>query len=296
MRIQLHPTENRIFIELEGSHWGEVAPLPGRSRESYKQALTELHTLEKIEWSQDNCLDQLDQLTLLPSVEFALESALLSWTDPLELQPIRMSALLMGSPDEIRLAATLRHQEGHVSAKLKVSQLSFTQANTLIEELSDFSLRIDVNRAWKKEESLQFFSQFPLDRFEFVEEPFSNPHDLIHFTHPLGVDESFPQDLSLEKLETLPTLKTLVYKPTLQGGLLHARPLYAWAQERGIDFVLSSSFETPLGLKAIALLAQRLGVTSSLGLGTLYHCDTTNALPLSETHSFLKSWHPILRA
>jgi O-succinylbenzoate synthase len=287
MRIQLHPAEDRIFVEVEGSHFGEVAPLPGRSRESYKQALEELHTLKQIEWSQENCLDQLDQLTLLPSVEFGLESALLSWVDPLELQPIRMSALFKGPPEEIRLAATLRRQEGYSSAKLKVSQLSFSQAKTLIEELSDFSLRIDVNRAWEKEESLQFFSQFPLDRFEFVEEPFSNPHDLIHFTHPLGVDESFPHDLSLEDLEALPTLKTLVYKPTLQGGLLHARPLYAWAKERGIDVVLSSSFETPLGLRAIAVLAQRLGITTSLGLGTLHHYDSTSALPPAQNGSSL---------
>lgn len=177
----------------------------------------------------------------------------------------------MGSPAEIFEQAALRHKEGYTSAKLKVCNLSFEEASQIIHQLKDlFRLRIDVNRAWKTEESLRFFAQFPLDTFDYVEEPFQNPNDLAQFPHPLAIDESFPQDLSLQQLESLPTLKALIYKPTIQGGLLGALSLNEWANKRGIALVLSSSFESDLGLAHVASIAKRLALVAPVGIGT-YH-------------------------
>lgn len=255
--------------------WGDIAPLPKWSLETLNDAIEQFKqkqkTLTEINWQKKTILEQITHLDLLPSVSFALESALLSMLDPLPSHRVPVSALLMGSPEEILANAKIRQEEGYSSAKLKVGHLKFTEASRLIHQLKDtFSLRIDVNRAWTTKEALHFFSEFPLDTFDYVEEPFQNPHELALFPHPLAIDESFPKDLSLAELELLPTLKALIYKPTLQGGLANCLHLQEWTQRKNIQLVLSSSFESDLGLAHIVSMAHRLTLSSPIGIGT-YH-------------------------
>lgn len=258
--------------------WGEIAPLPKWSSETLEEALKQLKRKKEriinIEWTADTLFKELFLLELLPSVLFGFESALLSLLAPLPAYSVPTSALLMGSPDDILQQATERQREGFTSAKLKVSHLSFEQAERLIDQLKDtFRLRIDVNRAWSTSDSFQFFSQFPLDTFDYVEEPFQNPHELAQFQHPLAIDESFPQDLSLEQLALLPTLKALIYKPTIQGGMVGCLSLYDWATRRNVSLVLSSSFESDLGLASIASIAHRLSLTAPIGIGTYHYLN-----------------------
>lgn len=260
--------------------WGEVAPLPKWSNETLEEALQQLNqkrqAIMNVDWTALNCLQEIEKLNLFPSVSFGLESALLSILTPICECIVSTSALFMGSPQEIMQQAELRHHEGYTSAKLKVSNLSFEEATQIIHQLKHrFRLRIDVNRAWKTTESLRFFEQFPFNAFDYVEEPFQNPQDLTIFPHPLAVDESFPQDLCFEQLQSLPTLKALIYKPTIQGGLLGCLPLLAWTRQRGIELVLSSSFESDLGLACIASIAYRLSLLSPVGIGTYHYLNST---------------------
>jgi len=253
--------------------WGDIAPLPKWSKETLEEATHQFHDqiekLTTIDWNPENCSAEISKLELLPSVSFAIESAILSLIAPLGAYEVQKSALFMGSPEEILKQAQFRKNEGHVSAKLKVSHLSFKEAAALILQLKDqFFLRIDVNRAWSTEESLRFFSQFPLTTFDYVEEPFQNPKDLAQFLHPLAIDESFPSDLSLEELEALPKLKALIYKPTIQGGISSCKPLYEWTKHRGVSLVMSSSFESDIGIACVASMAHRLGLKAPVGMGT----------------------------
>lgn len=294
MKIQtfsLHPYEISLtngqmrqgtlinITDQEGnSGWGEVAPLPKWSHETLDDSMQQLNQKQqeimKVDWTVHNYLQEIGKLNLLPSVSFGLESALLSILNPIFGHTVSTSALLMGSSQEIMQQAAIRYREGYTSAKLKVSNLNFEEVIQIIYQLKDkFRLRIDVNRAWKTSESLRFFEQFPLDTFDYVEEPFQDPNDLLVFPHPLAVDESFPQDLSLDQLESLPTLKALIYKPTIQGGLLSCLPLLEWANKRGIELVLSSSFESDLGLAYIASTAYRLSLLSPIGIGTYYYLN-----------------------
>lgn len=239
---------------------GEIAPLPGRSKESLAEAKEQL-------------LNPLKFESLFPSVAFGIESAFIDAFGEKEETPMpRLSALLMGTPDEIRSQAQAIPRKGRPSVKLKVGNLSFEEVFQLIEELKEiFFLRIDVNRAWKIEDSLRFFAQFPRDAFDYIEEPCTDPRQLHRFSHPFAIDESFPEILSLEEIAALPACKALIYKPTLQGGIVHAAPLQKWAKEQGIDFVLSCCFESEIGLAAIARMGQILNVTAPMGLG-LHTC------------------------
>jgi len=209
-----------------------------------------------------------------PSVAFAMESLEKGCCAGTQ---VPVSALLMGTPSEIMKQAYLRKKEGFVSAKLKVGHLGVAEARSLICQLKEmFFLRIDVNRAWDIKLSIQFFSEFPYGSFDYVEEPASNPRDLVDFhVQPLAVDESFPSLLTLQDLEKIPHLKALIYKPSLQGGESSARPLYDWAVSRGISFVLSSSFESDVGLMHIAALGSCLSEKiAPVGLGTYHYLRT----------------------
>jgi len=265
-----------IEDEKKQMSWGEVAPLLNWSKETLQECIAQIRQKKSyilsIDWSLSTFLEAIQNLKLLPAVAFGLESAVLTILDPIQNISVPVSALFYGSYQEIIREAQLRHAEGFKSAKLKVSQLTFEEAADVIHKLKDqFRLRIDVNRAWSTSKSLQFFSKFPLDSFDYIEEPFQNPQDLHLFKHPLAIDESFPDDFSLKDLKAIPMLKALIYKPTIQGGLANCQTLYQWTQAHHIRFIISSSFESEIGLMQCAALAQRLSVKSALGLGTYFH-------------------------
>ncbi|MDP1607860.1 MAG: o-succinylbenzoate synthase [Chlamydiales bacterium] len=254
--------------------WSEASPLLHWSKETLEEAKAQLEQKKEeicsINWSEENCLHNLHALQLLPSVLFGIESGILSLLSPLTGYQAAVSALLLGTPREILSQAEKSYAEGYTSAKLKVGHLPLDIAKAIIMELKDtFRLRIDVNRAWSTQESLRFFSQFPLDAFDYVEEPFQNPEELALFPHPLAIDESFPGNLSLKQLETLPTLKALIYKPTIQGGMTtFCLCIKQWLEQNRIQCILSSSFESDIGLTHIASMAHRLSIHLELGIGT----------------------------
>ncbi len=255
---------------------GEIAPLAGWSSETLSEAEQQLRekksALVQTDWFLENYSDHLKDY--LPSCHFGLESALLQLLDPLPRGSVEISALFMGSYEEILKQATLREKEGFRVAKLKISSLELRDAKKLIRLLQHrFRLRIDVNSAFETEDALRFFSDFSADSFEYVEDPLKHVEDLPFFSHPLAVDESFRKKISLLDLAKIPHLKALVYKPTLQGGLGFCRPIHDWTQKQGIALVLSSSFESPRGLQGIAAMGRRLKISHPLGLGTCHYTD-----------------------
>lgn len=253
---------------------GEIAPLPYRSKETLEECINQGRKLNvyDTEWTKENWLEKLSSLSLLPSLSFGLESALLSILWPIDEKKILSSAFFMGTKEDILMQAQKAKKKGFSFAKLKVSTLSMQESLDIIQILrGDFRLRIDVNRSWQTKECLDFFSHFPNDAFDYVEEPFAIPEDLPLFSHPFAIDESLEENrLSLKDLENIPMLKALVYKPTIQGGISEALPLYTWAKQRDLQFILGSSFESKIGLTQIAHMASRLQINHPLGIGTPY--------------------------
>lgn len=252
--------------------WGEIAPLPGRSLETVEDAVLQIHekkeALLETDRNIDTCLERLRQLRLFPSVEFGWETALLSLLDPLPEHTMTTAAFLTGSVEEMLREAEIRKKEGYSHAKVKVGHLSLTEAESVLNTLVPmFRLRVDVNKAWDTEEALRLFSKFPRDAFDYVEEPLQNPRDLFRFSHPLAIDESFSEELLLRS-ELLPMLHAVIYKPTMLGGLSAALPLLTRLRQKGISLILSSSFESDIGLSGIVSLGHRLSLQDPVGIGT----------------------------
>lgn len=225
-----------------GERWAEVSPLPG--------------------WSQETLFKSIEQLSAgrsvvspFPSVAFGLSSLSTPLLSPFSL-PI--AALLRGTPGEMERQAEVALKAGYTHAKVKVGHLCPKEAERLIRSLlPHFQLRIDVNREWHGDDSMEFFSHFPLGSFEWVEEPLADLKGLSVFPHPFALDESFRADPSL--LDHPPPLfRALVIKPTLTGSVNHCAQVARKAHEKGIAVVISGAYESGVGTYHLALLAKRL--------------------------------------
>lgn len=226
--------ESRKGLILQiGENFGEIAPLPGFSKETLEEALAEI-----LAWMRTQTPPTL------PSVRWGIACA------QRPLQSVRIPLCALGP------------KPGFQTVKLKLGSLSVEEAIRITRKYyRSFRLRLDCNRAWTLEQTLAFVSHFKKGDFDYLEEPVNTFEGLIEFskkTHfPIAIDESIGSDWS-----QIPSLKAVVVKPMVVGTIPEIPP--------PLELVLSSSYESGLGLLHIANRAKgRLPV----GLDTLLPSD-----------------------
>ncbi len=253
-----------LSAKLSGKEvFAEVSPLPGFSKETTSQAKEQLLFFkEKI---LKTPLEVLYKTSLFPSVAFGLDSLLHSIV-PSRSYPL--CGFLNGAFEEICKEIPFLLEEGYKHVKLKISQLSFNEAHCVIEKLLGKTvLKIDVNRAWNLEESLSFFSRYPLDAFEYIEEPVRDIQDLQFFPYPIALDETLREGRS--SLINLPKIKAFIIKPMLMGGLKEIEEMVSLAKKMQTDITLSSSYESGVGLFHLCSLIERANISlHPLGVDT----------------------------
>lgn len=218
------------------NQFGEIAPLPGFSSETFEEAKEE----------SINCIIK-EATPTLPSVRFGFSSAQKS------LQSVHLPL------------ASLGPKIGFSTWKLKLGNMSFKEGVQFTNKcLGKASLRLDFNRKWSLENALRFTSLFKPDDFEYLEEPVPTK-DLVQFSKisqfPIALDESIYLDW-----KKIPSLKAIVVKPTVVGSIPKI--------PASLKLVLSSSYESGLGLLHIAKLASQ---KVAVGLDT-YDAFTQNIL------------------
>lgn len=240
VRPFLQGTRKGLLLRLEKSGqlgWGEIAPLPGFSKENLCQAQSELHQ------ALPRLLQNPDLSAYSPSVQFGISSALADLATPIQLPPIPVNALIHAENLDHFNPASYR------AVKIKVGHLSAKEAATHVQanryKLESLKVRIDANRSWSLEDALFFAEKCTLPHLEYFEEPLKNSSELKAFPYPLAFDESFREGATL-----LSQVRAVVFKPTLQSWT----PACA---QKGVDFILSSSYESEVGLMQIAKLAVR---------------------------------------
>jgi O-succinylbenzoate synthase len=255
--------------------WGEIAPFPGRSRETLDQACDQL-----LKILRGNCSS-----SLYPSVAFGIESALIPYDPP--SAPFPLWALLSGSSDQIIEQAAQAKEEGFRHLKVKIGHLTPSEALRAVHPLvGHIILRLDVNKAWGFDEAVSFFSSFPPDAVAYIEEPTRELDQLHRFPFPFALDESIGE-LSYCQLVELPHLSTLIIKPSIQGGSYALSLL----EQLGKSLLFTGTFESGIGTAQIALLAyrlRRLGIP--LGLDTYRYLGNdilTSPLFLSQGSLYL---------
>ncbi len=191
------------------------------------------------------------------SLSFALESAYEQTTNDIPNTNLQITALVLHEKD-----AEKAYGQGYRTFKVKKPSTSFLKH--LRVTYPEVSLRVDFNQSLSLKEAKNIIRHFSPEEFSYLEEPLQNFSDLTSlFPFPIAVDESlylYP----LDRIISLPNLKAIVVKPTLFGGYSRCKQL----QKRGIDIILSSYYESGLGLLNIAQLAISLHIQEPLGIDT----------------------------
>jgi O-succinylbenzoate synthase len=197
--------------------------------------------------------------------------------EPSRIVPV--NGLLSGTKSTIMERAKTLLTRGYKAFKLKVGRLSLDDDLAMVRELKSYLgdnvlLRLDANRAWDVDQAVAFAQGLSDTEIDYIEEPV-NSFDLLkqlaqepHLALPLAIDESL-LEMEPEDLSGLPKMKAVVLKPTLLGfekTMRFARK----ALEVGMTPVISSSFESGVGITVLAQIATSLNLDNvPAGLDTL---------------------------
>lgn len=266
---------------------GETAPLINFSKETYESTKDELLSFTREYDNKEILSDILNRIsTFSPSVRFGLESALLTLQaakkelalsellNPTSMQPVKLNALLNGSDDHI---LKLIDENKFEAYKLKIGRREIDKDILLIEDIQkrlspDSRLRLDVNQMLDEDNAFKLLERLSPEKIEYIEEPFENLEALKKYLDSqnnnllVALDESLV-DLNPEDLNRFPRLSAIILKPTLLGftkSMMFARK----AKELNIKAVISSSFESTIGLYILASMAAVIDNGLPVGLDT----------------------------
>ncbi|MDA0874179.1 MAG: hypothetical protein O3C45_03865 [Bacteroidetes bacterium] len=249
---QVRPTVLVSLSDAEGrTGWGEAAPLDGYGPDTLAQVV---RAVQASDWEAP-----------LPSLQCALGSARAA------LGALQTGRPFLGTPTSGSTMgpAVLDGTDGVEAArivKVKVaaeSDLSRLQA--LLRAHPERLLRLDANGAMTRDQALRLLEGLGADiaRIDFFEEPFPECFRADHraaFPVPLAIDESLDGG-------NWQHADVCVLKPSLMGDprttLHRARTM----QAEGRRVVVSSAWESRVGMLMLAHLADRLG-DAAPGLST----------------------------
>jgi L-Ala-D/L-Glu epimerase len=304
--------ERQGLVLTLGAGRGELAPLPGRSRETLEASRTALEALDSKKlpraeelrgegWLSAIVRASNELPAQLPAARHALETALLDWCGVLRGQsgPALVAAALGTDAPAVELpvAALIDAEDleratrqaeraraaGIGTAKLKIA--GDERDETIVERVRalrpHLRLRVDANRSLPLERCAGLLSRLAELGLEYMEEPvpFAGLTRLPPLPLPLAADESLLEpEFSLETARAR-GIGVIVLKPMVLG-FLRALELGKAARAAGYDVVLSHTFDGPWAMAAARCLA--------LGLGARRYADGLAA------HAALDAWpHPL---
>jgi len=280
---------------------GEIAPLPGASGESIDAA--QLFATQWMEWIcgkgvscarpvLDHVLSGMSWRgpgILPPSVQFGVDCAVLDLLargegmtvaetlSQAHRSCVAVNALLAGPLDDVGDVAGRLVQKGYSAFKLKVGrgdrESELRAAFRVREAIGPGArLRLDANRAWHFEEAVDIAAGFSEAHIDYIEEPLRDASRLPEFVRATGVTIALDESLSDPRLDWRALAfcaGAFVVKPTLLGGLDALAALDALVAEGSIPLVISSCFESGVGLACLAQRAASLrSADTHAGLGT----------------------------
>lgn len=283
-------TERRgllIRFQDENTHtgWGEIAPFPGLHKEDLPAAETQLLRLQKILPGQNfppnlpelnGAFDNwLGEYQLFPSVRFGIEMAALNLLadaagkplcallSPNYRKTISLNGLLSGPPEEIHTQLQSLFNEGYKAVKLKVGRQPVEEDIALVREVrkilsANVSLRLDANRAWSLDTAITFGKAVANCTIEYIEEPLADNSLLQQFYAETGLSLALDETLTETEPHALRIPRGVVafiLKPAVLGGFEKTMQFARIAQKFNLNSVISSVFQSGLGLTADACLS-----------------------------------------
>lgn len=309
-------TREGLVLNLTDEHnhsgWGEIAPLPGFSHESLDDALGQIKNLrhalngtmlpDNLEELSGGFEKWLGKYELASSVRCGFETAVLNLIADSRRMPLcrllsercrtalMVNTLLNGTFDDVVEQSHKAKKLGYLAAKLKVGSHPVAEEITLIAAVrsilgDNITLRLDANRAWEFDDAVEFGRRMKKYLVEYIEEPLRDPSCLIQFHEATGLNIALDESLAdtpPENYEKQPGVVAFILKPTLVGGFERTLWFIRKAHQLRIGSIISSSYETSLGLSALAHLAASIDYENRPhGLNTMnYYKEDLLTTPL----------------
>ena len=274
--------------------WGEAAPLPGFSRESEAEAREQLlGLLPKIRSLDPRAtlleersvlLTELNVPSLLPSVRNAIEGAILWWlmADTGRLpgralnKEVELNALLVVSDNLDGTLQDLR-RDGYQGIKMKVGRRSVAEDLRRLRQVAaeierGVKIRLDANRAWSWDQAVSFLEGLPDGLpLDYIEEPLRNPDELERLRQvtgaPIALDETL-RELKEDDLAGYSWVDAWICKPMLDGGPSAFFAIERAAEKSDAQVILSSAFDSGVGMRNLLMLAGLALRPAPMGLDT----------------------------
>jgi o-succinylbenzoate synthase len=260
-------------------------------------------------------IDKPDELTKLPSIRFALETALLDLRQggrkilfPSDftkgLDSLAINGLIwMGTFDAMKKQIREKIKAGFSCIKLKIGAINFEDEINLIRNIrnrfspSDIEIRLDANGAFGMNEVTEKLKKLADFHIHSIEQPIkqNNWNEMAELCRtspvPIALDEELIGVKDFErKRQLLEEIQPqyIVLKPSLLGGFKVSEEWMKLAAERKIGWWITSALESNIGLNAIAQWTYTLGnkIPQGLGTGQLYVNNIHSPIKISTSRLF----------
>jgi O-succinylbenzoate synthase len=278
--LSLHAEDGRVG-------WGEAAPLPGFSRETFDEvAVAAARLVRYIAETRPTVspaglteIETGDSIFDLPSLQFALSTAAESLVGHKhgDERAVPVSRLLQGATSDIPTRAADYVRRGFRALKLKVGRRSVEEDIRLLRAVAGafdggVELRVDANRSWSWSQALRFAEGVRDVCVAYVEEPLQDVDRLAELADtwdlPIALDESVHDIMSASTWSIPAYAEAIIVKPTLVGHRMRA--LVEAARGQGVRTILSACYETGLGTAAVVRAAMQTGSpVPAVGVGTI---------------------------
>lgn len=270
---------------------GEIAPLDGYSKESFSDAsscaskLAENIVTAQIPESLDGISSMLDIHTqdcesVPSSVRFGFETALSDllsqksnmslgdWLAPVSKRAIPVNALVTSTGSHMIDKINALVSSGYRCLKLKVGRndpMIDARRVAQVREASKCQIRLDANRLWNLDQATEFLREVRQYGIEYIEEPITDPDSASYEKLydscgvAIAIDETVQDIDRWTQLLSCRAVEAVVIKPTIACGLAASMNMMRQALALGKKVVVSSTFETGVGLAACLHLAATLG-------------------------------------
>lgn len=272
--------------------FGEIAPLEWLGSESLTAALdfcqqlsTSISTNQV--WMIPDCL---------PACQFGFASAWYQLEQPpMHLPLFNYSGLLPAGTAALSAWQNL-WQQGYRTFKWKIAVAPLVEELQVLKQLVQAlpmtaKLRLDANAGLDIAAAKQWLEACEsVEQIEFLEQPLDKSEFAVmwqlsqHYSTPLALDESVVTIAQLESCYQQGWRGIFVVKPAIAGN---PRRLQQFCQDKFLDLVFSSVFETAIGQRAALQLAATLAETTAshraIGFGVNHwFVDTFNQMTAEE--------------
>ncbi len=261
--------------------YGEVTPLPEFGSESFEQDEKAIKNFNfNLQIKPNNFIQSLDRnlqdFSHLPAFRHGIEQALLnlfcseaniSLNEVLNCSSknsIKVNGIIgILKPEETVTKALELVKSGFSTIKLKVGRNDFDEDFECLSATraalgNDIRIRIDVNGKWEAKEAIINSNRLMDLNLEFIEQPVNNFLSFKKLSFktniPLSVDESVRNFDDAIKFIESNSVKAIVLKPMLLGGIINTLRIIEAAEKQHLKVIISSSFETSLG-RSLAIFA-----------------------------------------